>query len=98
MNNGKSIWVRDPMNGMIKKEGVLEFEKGSEVVVSFSEYEFLCVFNKSQIVDPPSASEIEMQETNHLVNTILDKGRAQDSNYHRILEELGYKIVKMECK
>lgn len=54
MNQGEIIWVRDPLRGEIKRSGVLEFEKDDEIVVSFDDYQYLCIFNKSQIVDPPN--------------------------------------------
>lgn len=98
MNQGETIWVRDPVRGEIKRSGVLEFEKGEEVVVSFDDYQHLCVFNKSQVVDPPSNFELEVQETNYVISSAQEKAREQDWNYHRILDELGYKLVKMDCK
>lgn len=98
MKQGDEIWVRDPLRGELKKKGVLEFEKGSEIVVSFDEYEYLFVFSKSQIVDPPSDFELEVQETNHILNGLYEEARSQNWNFHRLLDEKGYKLVKMDCK
>lgn len=96
MKQGQEIWFRDPLRGEMKKRGVLEFEKGDEVVVTFDDYEYLCVFNKSQIVDAPSEFEIEAQEVNHLLNSLYDEARGQDWNFHRLLDEKGYKLVKAD--
>ena len=98
MKQGDEIWVRDPMHGELKKKGVLEFEKGNEVVVSFDEYEYLCVFSKSQVVDPPSDFELEVKEINRILSDLYEEAKSQDWNFHRLLDEKGYKLVKMNCK
>lgn len=95
---GKTVWVRDPMRGDNKFEGVLEFQKGDEVVVTFSEYEYLCVFKITQIVDAPTKEEIEIENTNRIINEAYEVARGQDWNFHRVLEEKGYKLVKIKCR
>jgi len=98
MSQGNTVWVRDPLRSDNKKEVVLEFEKGDEIIVSYPGFDGLCVFNKSQIVDPPSDFELEVQETNYIISSIYDKARSEDWNFHRLLDEMGFKLIRMNCR
>lgn len=98
MKQGDAVWVRDPTFGYKKREGIVEFLKGDQIVVSFSEIEYLLVFNVSQVVDKPTEQEIEMEHVNNILDEVYNTASKQDWNYHRIIEELGYKLIRQECR
>lgn len=102
MKQGETIWVRDISNMSEKTKCTFEFEKDYQIVVSFDDHRYLCVFDKSCIVDPPSENDAEIDECNKVLTELYETANSSSytrkMGYHQILESMGYKLVKQECR
>ena len=100
MKQGETIWVRDISNMSEKTRCTFEFEKDSQIVVSFDNHSYLCVFDKSCIVDPPSDGDAEIDEANEVLAQVFETTNltsfTRKIGYYHALESIGYKLVRME--
>jgi hypothetical protein len=102
MKNGDTIWVRDIHNMSEKTKCTFEFEKNDQVIVSFDEHRYLCVFDKSCIVDPPTDEEAAIAECNKVLTELYKTAKSsaymRNMGFFSILESMGYKLTKQKCK
>lgn len=95
MKIGDIVWVRDMSRAQDKISAVLEFEKDDQVVLSFSEHRWLCVYDKSAIVSAPTDDELAALKTNEVLCKVYDQSKG-NWNFCEELEKLGYKLVKVK--
>ncbi len=93
MKIGDIVWVRDMSRTQDKISATLEFEKGDQVVLSFDESRYLCVYDKGQIVDAPTESELQALKTNEVLAKVFSEAKG-NWDFCGALDKLGYKIVR----
>lgn len=102
MKQGDVIWVRDISNMSEKTKCIFQFEKDYQIVVSFDDHRYMAIFDKSCIVDPPSENEAEIDECNNVLCELYETANSspytRKLGFYEILESMGYKLVKQECR